>query len=216
MRTKTRAHFSLICQPQLHSRLHFPIVCQGRKRHSRYLSVKLPCGNLSGSIQTHREGKNKGGKKREGEGRARGALVRLTAPALTSQRRASSLPSTSPPLALCAPPPPLSPPCAAPLGCNCPLGSARGGRMCRRACTFVCVCMCVCAGETWVLVACLSALQRLLTFFSLPLTWLQQPSVAHSLYTHHAHCYLESDLFKPSPFSLYEVGSLVHDLMANL
>lgn len=111
---------------------------------------------------------------------------------------------TSPPPAAARHPPPPIPrqapplPCAAPLGCNCPLGSARGGRVCRRACARVCVRLCVCVWEAWVLVACLSALQCFLTFFSFShIAFNKQvlPKVCTSTTHTHTHCCPESDLF---------------------
>ena len=170
--------------------------CLSGERAARYLSVKLLCSSLGGPIQTQRE--SKGGWRRDGEKldrerRARGALARLTAPPLTSQRRPSSPPpssSTSPPLALSAPLPlplllPPSPPLALcrSTGLQLPARlSAWGPRvqesMSVCVCKSVCVCVCMCLGEAGDLVACLSALQCFLTFFLFLSHGLEQPSVA--------------------------------------
>lgn len=115
--------------------------------------------------------------RKAGGGGVRGTLARLAAPALTSQRRACSLPSTSPPLALCAPQPLLhyspNPSTPSPF-CLVPLHWAATARLAQRvgaecAGEHVCMCvnisLCVCVGKAWVLVACRSVLQCFLTFF---------------------------------------------------
>lgn len=137
LRTRIRGNFCWFTNHSFTRVSTSPAFVRGKKRHSRYLSAKLACGSLSGPIQAQRER----GRKLEGERGARwhASLHRHWPP--------SAEPAASPPPRRLSPSehllPPSNPPCAAPLGCNCPLGSARGGWACWRACAFVCVCVCV-------------------------------------------------------------------------
>lgn len=154
------------------------------QRPSRYLSIKLRCGGLGRPIQTLREriGEEEEREKQEGKRRARGALARLTAPSLTSQRRASNpSSSTAHPLQLTAfrplctstPPltaPPILPPCPVPLHWAATARSAqRVGA--QSAGENEHVCLCVERWGTWSHAYPPYSAFSLFFFFLLSLTW---------------------------------------------
>lgn len=139
--------------------------------------------------QRERERISEEGGKKGGWGGVRGTLARLAAPALTSQRRACSLPSTSPPLALCAPQPLLhyspNPSTPSPFalcrstGLQLPAWlSAWGPSVQESMCVNISLCVCVSGRRGSWSHACLSYSAFSLFFFLFLSHGLEQPSVA--------------------------------------